>query len=691
MVEWLSDLDGNGSRQRATGGQWAASAPLLTAGGGRSGRLTLSVAAARRKSDAEAEDSRGEWMTIFQAIGHPAVILDPEHRILQANEAVCRHFGKEAAELTGMHCYQLFHEASLTRPPAGCPLRRMIDSGGIEAAEMPMEALQGDYIVSCTPVLDEAGGLRKIIHIATDITERKQAEQRLNQERAFLRQVIDAVPGFISVKDEEGRFQLVNRSLAAACGARAEALIGKRTTDFNFDAEGFERTQRDNGEVMQGGKEKFIDGEPFTFADQSVHWVAKYKTPLFDPDGGCHRVLTVGTDITYRKEAEEEKRKLQGKLIQIQKMEAIGTMAGGVAHDFNNILMGLQGHISMLLYDLAPDHPHRLKLENMESYVRRGADLTKQLLGFARGGKYDVKPTAMNDLLAKSTDLFGRTRKEITIYRRFADDLWGVEVDQGQMDQVFLNLFINASQAMPGGGNLDLATDNVEFAATDVNLVGITAGRYVRVSVTDDGIGMDAKTLERIFDPFFTTKPKGIGTGLGLSSAYGIVKNHGGGIHVYSEPGKGTTVNVYLPARDARPVAAEHRREKILTGSETILVVDDEQINVSVMREMLELLHYRVIAAGSGQEAVAAYLAKKGEIDLVILDMIMPGIGGGKTFDILKESDPKVAVILASGYSAEGEADAILKRGCRGFIQKPFQLQELSRKVRQALDGHPSR
>jgi CheY-like chemotaxis protein len=367
-------------------------------------------------------------------------------------------------------------------------------------------------------------------------------------------------------------------------------------------------------------------------------------------------------------------------------MEAIGTLAGGIAHDFNNILMGLQGHVSMLLYDLPSDHPYRQKLENMESYIHRGADLTKQLLGFARGGKYDVKPVCMNDLLAKSADLFGRTRKEITIYRRFAEDLWSVEADRGQMDQVFLNLFINASQAMPGGGNLDLATENVFFGKEDVKLVGVTEGRYVRITVTDDGMGMDAKLIERIFDPFFTTKPKGIGTGLGLSSAYGIIKNHGGGIHVYSEPGKGTTVKVYLPASEAKPALKEERRGEILTGSETILVVDDEQINISVMREMLEMLRYRVIPAGSGQEAVAAYMEKKGSIDLVILDMIMPGIGGGRTFDILREIDPEVAVILASGYSAEGEARTIINRGCRGFIQKPFQLQELSRKVRQALD-----
>jgi two-component system, cell cycle sensor histidine kinase and response regulator CckA len=530
----------------------------------RSGQLSFDLGILERKGAEQAlrrseEKSRREWMIIFQAIGHPTVIMDPEYRIIQANQAVCRILGKSEPELFGKHCCGLLHNSEPGDPPAECPMRRMLVSGKTETVEMEMEVLGGHFIVSCTPVFDDEGRLQKIIHIATD--------------------------------------------------------------------------------------------------------------------------------ISYLKESEEEKKRLQKQLIQIQKMEAIGTLAGGIAHDFNNILMGLQGHISMFLHDIHPDHPYRIKLENMESYIRRGADLTKQLLGFARGGKYDVKPTNMNELLGKSADLFGHTRKEISIYRGFAEDLWTVDVDQGQMDQVFLNLFVNSSQAMPGGGNLDLQTENIVFGETEPKPVGLTKGRYVRITVTDDGVGMDKKTLDRVFEPFFTTKPKGIGSGLGLASAYGIVKNHSGGIHVYSEPEKGTTIQIYLPATEKTPATGEGKSEQVLTGRETILVVDDEQINVSVMVEMLEMLHYRVLPAGSGQEAIAIYLEKKAEIDLVIMDMIMPGISGGRTFDILREINPDVAVILASGYSAEGEARIIINRGCRGFIQKPFHLQELSRKIREALDN----
>ncbi len=547
------------------------------------------------------------------------------------------------------------------------------------------------FSISGAPVFDSEGRMTGVVGTSKDVTERKLAEVKLEGERAFLRQVIDAVPSFISVRNAEGRFQLANKSLAKACGTTPAQLIGKTVADFNPKDEVVLKICADNLDVIRNRREKFIPEEMSVYPDPSVKWLSTHKVPLIDQDDVCGRILTVSTNITHIREAEEEKEKLQNQLIQIQKMEAVGTLAGGVAHDFNNILMGLQGYISMLLYDMSPDHPYRTKLENMENYVNRGSDLTRQLLGFARGGKYDVKPTNINNLLGKSADLFGRTRKEISIYRSFAEDVWTVDVDQGQMDQVFLNLFINASQAMPGGGDLDLRTENVRFRDTDEKPVGVTIGRYVRITVRDNGVGMDSKTLERIFEPFFTTKQKGTGTGLGLASAYGIIKNHGGSIHVFSEPEKGTTFHIYLPATDHQPVVSEEKKDDIFTGGETILIVDDEPINISVMQEMLEMLHYRVLLAGSGQEAVTLYMEKQKEIDIVILDMVMPGMSGGRTFDLLREINPDVGVILASGYSAEGEARKIINRGCWGFIQKPFKLQEFSLKIRQVLDDRGRR
>ena len=349
--------------------------------------------------------------------------------------------------------------------------------------------------------------------------------------------------------------------------------------------------------------------------------------------------------------------------------------------------MGIQGFVSLLLYELPADHPHRKKLDNIELYVERGADLTRQLLGFAQGSKYDVQSTDFNAFLKKSAEMFARTHKNIWIHKHFEESLWNVEIEQGQMDQVFLNLFINSTHAMMEGGNLYLETSNVVFQENEMKPVGIQGGKYIKISVTDEGVGMGKEVLDRIFEPFFTTKPKGVGTGLGLASAYGIIKNHKGVIRVHSEKGEGTTFNIYLPASDkVLQAGKEQDPPTVATGTETILIVDDEQINVVVMKEMLEMLGYNIYAAGSGQEALTIYSERGDEIDLVVMDMIMPGMGGGRAFDYLKGINPNVKVILASGYSVNGEARSIMDRGCRDFIQKPFQLHELTGRIRKVLD-----
>ncbi|MCX5856105.1 MAG: response regulator, partial [Deltaproteobacteria bacterium] len=259
------------------------------------------------------------------------------------------------------------------------------------------------------------------------------------------------------------------------------------------------------------------------------------------------------------------------------------------------------------------------------------------------------------------------------------------EVDQGQMEQVFMNLYVNAWQAMPGGGEIYIETENVLWDDERVLPYAVKPGKYVKISVADTGTGMDEKTKEQIFDPFFTTKEMGRGTGLGLATVYGIIKGHGGMINVDSEPGHGTTFTIYLPASEKEVVKEKTVTGTIAKGTETILLVDDEKTVLEVNKEMLEFLGYPVYAAGNGQEAVAVYMEKSEEIDLVILDMIMPGISGGETFDRLREINSDIRVILSSGYSIEGEAQEILSRGCNGFLQKPFQLEKLSRKVREVL------
>jgi len=368
-------------------------------------------------------------------------------------------------------------------------------------------------------------------------------------------------------------------------------------------------------------------------------------------------------------------------------MEAIGTMAGGIAHNFNNLLMGVLGNVSLILSDTAPSHPYYAELKSIEQCVQRGTELTKQLLGFALGGKYEVKPTDLNEIVNNSSDMFSRTKKEITIHGKYETQLWAVEVDRGQIELVLVNLYVNAWQAMPGGGDIYLQTENVILGENDMKTYNVEPGNYVKVSITDTGVGMDEATRQRIFEPFFTTKEMGSGTGLGLASVYGIIKNHGGVIHVYSEKGEGTTFNIYLSASEKKIVKEKKLPEKLLEGTETILLVDDEMFLLDVGQQMLKKMGHTVLKAESGEKAIETYRENKHEIDLVILDMIMPGMGGAETYERLKKINSNVKVLLSSGYSLSGKAAEILERGCNGFIQKPFRLKKLSQKIRSILDS----
>ncbi|MGD9186235.1 MAG: response regulator, partial [Desulfobacterales bacterium] len=305
---------------------------------------------------------------------------------------------------------------------------------------------------------------------------------------------------------------------------------------------------------------------------------------------------------------------------------------------------------------------------------------------FARGGKYEVHPIDINDLVLSSSSMFGRTKKEIRIHTKLNDPPPIAAADRTQIEQVLLNLYVNAWQAMSDGGELYLETLIVDLDETRCKPHNAKPGSYVKISVTDTGIGMGESTRQRAFDPFFTTKVKERGTGLGLASAYGIVNNHSGIISIDSVVGQGTTVNVYLPISDQRAHREIHLNEDLAFGSETILLVDDEEIIINVTRPMLEKLGYNVFVAERGEQAVDLVHEKADKIDLIVLDMIMPGMDGGKTFEHIREIQPKIPVILSSGYSLNDKANEIIQRGCNGFIQKPFNVYELSQKLRKVLD-----
>ena len=389
--------------------------------------------------------------------------------------------------------------------------------------------------------------------------------------------------------------------------------------------------------------------------------------------------------IIERVRATEKQKQLESQLQQAQKMKSIGTLAGGIAHNFNNLLMGIQGNASIVFLDIDSSHPRHKNLKNIEKLVDNGAKLAAQLIGYAREGKYEVKPISLNQLVKETSDTFGMTKREITVHQELSERLYGIEADQGQIEQILLNLYVNAADAMPGGGDLFLKTMNV----TDKNMTGklykAKPGNYVLLTVRDTGIGMDKETRERVFEPFFTTKGLASGTGLGTASAYGTIKGHGGYIDVDSEVGKGTTFSIYLPATEKMIEQKDVLSDELVKGKGIILLVDDEEMVLEVGKELLDNLGYEVLLAENGQEALELYKKNQDKIDLVLLDMVMPVMGGGEAFDRMKEINTNVKVLLSSGYSIEGEAKEILERGCDAFIQKPFKLEQLSQKIKELL------
>jgi PAS domain S-box-containing protein len=393
-------------------------------------------------------------------------------------------------------------------------------------------------------------------------------------------------------------------------------------------------------------------------------------------------------DITERKRFEDQLRRSQ-------RLESIGTLAAGVAHDFNNLLTVIQGNTDIMTMDLQQTHPHYERLQEILRQVQSAKRLTGQLLGYARKGRFEVQLLDFNQLIRETAETFGRTRKEISINVDLDLDLEIFEGDAGQIEQMILNLLLNAGDAMPSQGTLDIQTRNVGHEEISSEVFNPKEGKYVLIAVHDTGIGMDTGTRERIFEPFFTTKEMGRGTGLGLASVYGTVKGHGGYIDVESQIGRGTTFRIYLPVK---PAPLEKGKERDLQEVQstpepksrgTTLLVDDEQAVCKVAGEILRKLHFDVLAADSGEEALQLFREHRKDIVLVILDIVMPAMGGGEVFHKLRGLDPNVKVLLCSGYSIQGEADQLIGMGASGFIQKPFSLRSLGQSINDIVGSEP--
>ncbi len=372
-----------------------------------------------------------------------------------------------------------------------------------------------------------------------EVDERKQAEAALRESEEKYRLLVEnAHDAIFIIQDEVVKFP--NPKASEMLGYSADELTMISFIDL-MHAEDRQMILERHNRWMLG--EELPSSSTFRILNRDGDQLWTQLNTVFITWEGRPATLNFLRDITQHK-------KLEDQLLNAKKMEAIGTLAGGIAHDFNNLLMGIQGNASLMLTEFDSGHPHYESLSNIEQYVRNGADLTKQLLGFARGGKYEVKITDLNELIEENSRMFSRTKKDIEIHTKYEEDIWSVEVDKGQIGQVLLNLFVNAWQAMPGGGELYLETQNITLAEDQAKGHGVKSGKFVKISVTDTGLGMDETTQHRIFDPFFSTKEKSRGVGLGLASAYGIIKNHGGIITVHSEKGDGTTFHIHLPASE---------------------------------------------------------------------------------------------------------------------------------------------
>ena len=618
----------------------------------------------------------------FESAPEFIYIIDTKGNILQTNKATLKVTGYSKNEVIGKRISDFFTLTSHKMFNEQFPilLTKGYNRQEVEFICKDKKILTLDCLTSALRYED--GKIMGFVVFQQDITQRKQAEEALKKSEAKYRELIFRMNEGFSAIDEKGYLTFVNPRLCEMIEYSEVELIGKNIREL-FD--------ENNREILEKELAKHRRGEPSQY---ELTWTTKSgkkvptlmsASPIFE--NWIHRgSFAVVTDLSEIKRAYEEKKRLEAQLQKIQRMESLGTLAGGIAHNFNNLLMGILGNVSLMLLDKNSSHPDYEKLKNIEQYVQDGTSLTKQFLGFVRGGKYQVAPTNLNDLVKRSSDMFGQTKRQIKIYTKFQKDIWTVEVDVGQIEQVLLNLYINAWQAMPGGGKLYLETQNITLDENYVRPFKVKPGPYVKISVTDTGVGMDEEIKQRIFEPFFTTKEGGRGTGLGLASAYGIIKNHGGIITVYSEKGRGTTFNIYLPASEKEAIKQEKLAEGVLKGGETILFVDDEEMIIKTGKELLETLGYEVLIAKSGKEVIEIYRAKNEQIDMVILDTVMPDIGGREIYHMLKKINPDIKVLLSSGYSINDEVEEMLARGCDGFIQKPFFLKELARKIREILN-----
>jgi len=623
--------------------------------------------------------------------------LDPEGKITFISKAI-ENYGYTVEELIGTHILDIVHPEDRTKALYRINERR---TGKRKTVSLEVRLItrekkfrhfevKSDIIEKEALFVVDAEGLYKsetpesynfigTQGVARDITERKNMEKALRDSEKKYRNFVENSTIGVCTININAEVIYANQALLNLLGFNSIVEINR------FGFKNLYKNSRD--------RDDFID------RIKKVEKVDKYEMEFFTKSGETIHTLFAAVlegdyitgmvvDITDKKRAEAERKKLEKQLYHSQKMELVGRLAGGVAHDFNNILAGILGYSEVLKEQFTNGNsPERKAIEQIYENTVRATKLTNQLLCFSRKETDNTSPLDINKVIESAVRLSEKIfDKNIQVTFRFQKDIYMVEANENQIHQVFANLIINARDAMPKGGTLSFKTENVYLNELDfVTMPLCKPGNYVMISVTDTGTGISPEIKERIFEPFFTTKGKNEGTGLGLSIVYQIIKNYKGYIKVYSEKGKGTTFTIYLPGSKKRPKKKKKAEKVMPCGNETILVVDDEEPIREIVKIQLERLGYTVKLAVNGIEAVEAYSKENGGIDLVLLDMTMPKLSGMETYKRLKNINPDVNVLMASGYSQELKAKDFSDNGISGFIQKPFGIVELSNKISETL------
>ena len=521
-------------------------------------------------------------------------------------------------------------------------------------------------------VVEEFGAVRVI-------TERRRAEEALASERENLAVTLRSIGDGVITVNTERKIILINKVAEELTGWKSEDAIRKRFEEvFNIINE---KTRKRCGnpvrKVLKTGEIfETVSGVVLISKNGTERIISDSSAPIRDKDSKVRGAVIVFRDIT-------EKRKLEAEFLKADKLESVGILAGGIAHDFNNILFGILGNIS-LAKKAKTDDKLNVRLERIEKAALRAKGLTQQLLTFAKGGVPIMKTSSITELLRESADFVLRG-SNVKYNIDIPDDLMPVEVDEGQLNQVINNMIINADQAMPEGGMINVSAENVHIVMAD--FLPLKPGRYVKISIADQGVGIPEENLKKIFDPFFTTKPKG--SGLGLASSYSIIKNHNGYIHVQSSVGIGTKFSIYLPASSKKALKASQEEQKPALEHGRVLVMDDEESVRELTSDILNDLGYEPTSAENGAEAIELY--KKSKIlgnpyDAIILDLTIPGkMGGKETIKHLLEIDPEVRVIVSSGFSSDPVMADYRKYGFTGVIAKPYSLDEIRETVNRVL------